>query len=178
MKPEKNSSSRFHLANGLFHKPNRLLVIIAVGNVNEAKPDGKPVSLYEIENDIHGVIADILPGLIGRFPLPPESQSEIGPEAWRSTRKNRSRFPIWTISPSVCRLGLNPQALSMGALSQAENDIGAVLFDGVEKLPLVKPNREDEFFAPAASRQPADNFLRDIILKLAVRAKAVDEEAH
>jgi hypothetical protein len=178
MKPEKNSSSRFHLANGLFHKPNRLLVIIALRDVNEAKPDRKPVSLYEIENDIHGVIADILPGLIGRFPLPSESQSEIGPEAWRSTRKNRSRFPIWTISPSVCRLGLNPQALSMGALSQAENDIGSVLFDGVEKLPLVKPNREDEFFAPAASRQPADNFLRNVILKLAVGAKAVDEEAH
>ena len=93
----------------------------------------------------------------------------------RSTRKNRSRFPIWTISPSVCRLDLNPQALSMGALSQAENGIGSVLFDGVEKLPLVKPNREDEFFAPAASRQPADNFLRNVILKLAVGAKAVDE---
>jgi len=56
--------------------------------------------------------------------------------------------------------------------------MGPVLFDGVEKLPLVKPNWVYEFFAPAASRQPADNFLRNVILKLAVGAKAVDEEAH
>ena len=174
----KNSSSRFHLANGLFHKPNRFLVIVAVGDVNEAKPDRKPVSLDEIENDIHRVIADILPGLIGRFSSPSESQSEIGPEAWGSTRKNRSWFLIWTISSSVCRLGFNPQTLSAGALSQAEDDIGSVLFDGVEKLALVKPNWEDDFFAPAASRQPADNFLRNVILKLAVGAKAVDEETH
>jgi hypothetical protein len=178
MKPEKNSSSRFHLANGFFHNSNRLLVVIAVRDVNEAKPDRKPVSLYEIENNIHRVIADILPGLIGRFSLPPESQSEIGPETWRSTRKNRSCFLIWTISPSVCRLRLNPQALSVGALSQAEDDIGSVLFDGVEKLPLVKPNREDDFFASASPRQPADNFLGNVILKLAVGPKAVDEEAH
>ena len=136
------------------------------------------MSPYEIENDIHRVIADILPGLTGRFPLPSERQSEIGPEAWRSTHKNRSCFLIWTISPSVYRLALNPQVLSAGALSQAEDDIGSVLFDRVEKLPLVKPNREDEFFAPAASRQPADNFLRNVILKLAVGTKAVDEEAH
>ena len=149
-----------------------------MGDVNEAKPDRKPVSLYEIENNIHRVIADILPGLIGRFPLPSESQSEIGREAWGSTRKNRSRFLIWTISSSVCRLGFNPQALSAGALSQAENDIGPLLFDGVEKLPLVKPNREDDFFQSAASRQPADNFLGNVILKLAVGAKAVEQEAH
>ena len=113
------------------------------------------MSLYEIENNIHRVIADILPCLVGRFPLPSESQSEIGPEAWRSTRKNRSCFVIWTISPSVYRLGLNPQALSVSALSQAEDDIGSVLFDGVEKLPLVKPNREDDFFASAASAATA-----------------------
>jgi len=42
----------------------------------------------------------------------------------------------------------------------------------------VKPNREDDFFQSAASRQPADNFLRNVILKLAVGAKAVDQEAH
>jgi hypothetical protein len=136
------------------------------------------VSPYEIENDIHRVIADILPGLTGRFPLPSERQSEIGPEAWRSTRKNRSCFLIWTISPSVYRLALNPQALSVGALSQTEDDIGSVLFDRVEKLPLVKPNREDDFFASASPRQPAENFLGNVILKLAVRAKTVDEEAH
>lgn len=136
------------------------------------------MSLYEIKNNIHRIIADIFPGLIGRFPLPSESQSEIGPEAWRSTRKNRSCLLIWTISPSVCRLGLNPQTLSVGALSQAEDDIGSVLFDGVEKLSLVKPNREDDFFASALPRQPPDNFLGNVILKLAVRAKAVDEDAH
>jgi hypothetical protein len=68
--------------------------------------------------------------------------------------------------------------LSAGALSQTEDDIGSVLFDGVEKLPLVKPNREDDFFAPASPRQPADNFLGNVILKLAVGAKAVDQEAH
>ena len=146
--------------------------------MNEPKPDRKLVSLYEIKNNIHRVIADIFPGLIGRFPLPSESQSEIGPEAWRSTRKNRSCLLIWTISPSVCRLGLNPQTLSVGALSQAEDDIGSVLFDGVEKLSLVKPNREDDFFASASPRQPPDNFLGNVILKLAVRAKAVDEDAH
>jgi len=178
MKSEKNSSSRFYLANGLFYKPKRLFVIIAVGNVNEAKPDRKLMSLYEIENNIHRIITDILSRLVGRFPLPSESQSEIGPEASRSTRKNRSCLVIWTISPSVCRLDLNPQTLSVSALSQAEDEIGSVLFDGVEKLPPVKPNREDDFFASASPRQPPDNFLGNVILKLAVRAKAVDEDAH
>jgi len=42
----------------------------------------------------------------------------------------------------------------------------------------VKPNREDDFFASASPRQPPDNFLGNVILKLAVRAKAVDEDAH
>ena len=61
----------------------------------------------------------------------------MGPESSRSTGDNRSCLLIWTISPSVCRLRLNPQALSIGALSQAEDDIGSVLFDGVEKLGLL-----------------------------------------
>src|SRR5678816_1779113 len=117
----KTSSGPFYLANGLFYQPNRLLIIIAVGDVNEAKSDWKLMSLYEIENDIHRIITDILPCLVGRFPLPSESQSEIGPEAGRSTRKNRSCLVIWTISPSVCRLNFNPQAFSASALSQAED---------------------------------------------------------
>ena len=62
----------------------------------------------------------------------------------------------------------------MSALSQAEDDIRSVFFDGVEKLPLVKPNREDDFFEPGAVRQPAENFLRDVIPELPVGAKAVD----
>lgn len=147
----KTSGSCFYLANGLFYQPNRLLVIIAVGDVNEAKPDRKLMAFYESKNNIHRIITDILPCLVGRFPLPSESQSEMGPEAGRSTGKNRSCLVIWTISPSVCRLDLNPQALSVGALSQAEDEIGSVLFDGVEKLPPVKPNREDDFFEPVSS---------------------------
>ena len=53
-----------------------------------------------------------------------------------------------------------------------------MLFDGVEKLALVKPDREDDFFTPAAARQPAEDFLGNVILKLAVGAKAVDEQTH
>ena len=102
----------------------------------------------------------------------------MGPESSRSTGDNRSGLLIWTISPSVCRLRLNPHALSIGALSQAEDDIGSVLFDGVEKLALVKPDREDDFFTPAASWQLPQNFLRNVILKLPVGTKAVDKEAH
>src|SRR5262245_5605166 len=117
MQRERTSSSRFYLSNGLFYKPNRLLVIVAVGDVNEAKPDRKLMALYEIEDNIHRIIADILSSLIGRFPPPSEVQSEMGLEAWRSTRTNRSCLAIWTISPSVCRLDLNPQALPAGALS-------------------------------------------------------------
>ena len=113
------------------------------------------MSLDKIEHDIHRVVTDVLPSFAGRVPLPSENQSEMGPESSRSTRKNRSWLLVWTISLSVCRLRLNPQALSVGALSQAEDDIGSVLFDGVEKLALVKPDREDDFFTPAASRQPA-----------------------
>jgi len=73
-----------------------------------------------------------------------------------------------------------PQSANLvrGRTVQAEDDIGSVLFDGVEKLSLVKPNREDDFLASASPRQPTDNFLGNVILKLAVGAKAVDEEAH
>jgi hypothetical protein len=109
------------------------------------------MSLYEIENNIHRIITDILACLVGRFPLPSESQSETGLEAWRSTGKNRSCLIIWTISSSVYRLDLNPQALSASALSQAENEIGAVPLDCVDKLSLVKPNCEDNFYKSASS---------------------------
>ena len=119
--------------------------------MNEAKADREPMSLYEIENNIHRIITDILARLVGRFPLPSESQSETRLEAGRSTGKNRFCFAIWTISPSVYRLDFNPQALSVSALSQAEDEIGSVLFNGVEKLPFVKPNREDDFFEPVSS---------------------------
>jgi hypothetical protein len=66
----------------------------------------------------------------------------------------------------------------MGALSQAKNDIGAMLFDGAEKLPLVKPDREDDFVLAAPPRQAPKDFFRNILSKLAVRAKAVDQETH
>jgi hypothetical protein len=174
----KTSSSFFYLANGLFDKPNRLLAIVVVGDVNEAKADRKLMALYKIEDNIHRIIADILPCLVGRSPLPSESQSEISLEAWRSTRTNRSCFAIWTISSSVGRLNLNPQALSAGALSQAEDEIGSVLFDGVEELSSVKSNREDDFFESVLSRETPDNFLSNVILKMAVWTKAIDKDAH
>ena len=60
----KTSGSCFYLANGLFYQPNRLLVIIAVGDVNEAKPDRKLMALYESKNNIHRIITDILPCLV------------------------------------------------------------------------------------------------------------------
>jgi hypothetical protein len=64
MLPENNSSRCFYLANGLFYKAHRLPVIIVVGDVNEAKADRKPMSLYEIENNIHRIITDILACLV------------------------------------------------------------------------------------------------------------------
>ena len=107
--------------------------------------------LYEIENNIHRIVTDIFPCLVGRFPLPAQSQSEIGLEAWRPTGKNRSCLVIGTISPSVCRLGLNPQAFPVRALSQAEDEIGSMLLDCVKKLRLVKLNRKDDFFVSLSS---------------------------
>ena len=119
--------------------------------MNETKANGKPMSLYEIEDNIHGIIADILACLVGRFPLAAERRSKSGLEAWRPTGKNRSCLVIWTVAPSVYRLGFNPQAFSVRALSQTEDDIGSMLLDGVEKLRLAKFDREDDFLASGAA---------------------------
>ena len=102
----------------------------------------------------------------------------MGPEPSRPALKNRFSFLGLAISPAVCRLRLDPQTASIDALSQAQNDIGSMLFDGAEKLALVKSNRKDDFFSPGLPGQAPENFFRNVILKLAVRAKAVDEETH
>ena len=149
--PENNSCGCFYLANRLFYKAHRLSIIVAVRDVNEAKADRKSTPLYEIENNIHRIVTDILACLVGSSPLRAKSQSETRLEAWRSTGKNRSCPVIWAISPSVYRLGLNPQAFSVRALSEAEDEIGSMLLDCVKKLRLVKFNRKDDFFVSLSS---------------------------
>src|SRR5262245_25143554 len=102
--PENNSCGCFYLANRLFYKAHCLSIIVAVRDVNEAKADRKSTPLYEIENDIHRIITDILTCLVGSSPLRAESQSETRLEAWRSTARIglalssglfRLRFTAW-----------------------------------------------------------------------------------
>src|SRR5262245_52009600 len=126
-------------------------MIVAVRDVNEAKADRKSPPLYEIENNIHRIITDILTCLVGSSPLRAESQSEIRLEAWRSTGKNRSCPVIWAISPSVYRLGLNPQAFSLRALSEAEDVIRSMLRECPGELRLAKFNWTANCFASGSS---------------------------
>jgi hypothetical protein len=85
---------------------------------------------------------------------------------------------MWTISPPVHGLGLKPQASTARALSQTQDGIRIVRFDGVDELALVKSNREDDFLESAFARQLPKNFLSNVISKMAIGAKAVDKEAH
>jgi hypothetical protein len=53
-----------------------------------------------------------------------------------------------------------------------------VLFDGVDERTLVKPDRENDLFESPLPRKLPDDFLRDVILKLAIRAKTVNQQTH
>ena len=138
--------SGLYLADGLFQNSDRLLVIVPVGNMNEAETDGKLTAPDEVENDIHRVIADILAGSLGPPCMPSEGQFEIGSESGGSTRANWSCRYVLMGSPFVCRLSLNPQALPARALSQAEDNIRPEVFDDTEELVPVKFNRKDDLF--------------------------------
>ena len=109
------------------------------------------MSLYEIENNIHRIITDILARLVGRFPCRPRANLILVLRLEAPPARIGLALSPGLFLPSVYRLDLNPQAFSVSALSQAEDKIGSMLFDGVEKLPLVKPNREDDFFASVSS---------------------------
>jgi hypothetical protein len=82
------------------------------------------------------------------------------------------------VAPPVHGPGLNPQASTAGALSQTQDDIRIVRFDGVDELAFVKSNRKNDFLESAFARQLPKNFLSNVISKMAIGAKAVDKEAH
>src|SRR5262249_21761640 len=153
-----------------------LFVVIAMGNVNEAIANRQVTSRYEIEHDIHGVVANVFPRVVGRSPS--ESQLEIGSEPCRSARNNRFRLIAFFVSPFVRRLAFNPQTAAARALSQAQDHIRLVVFDGVDELAFVKSHREDDLLEAGSPRKLPEDLLGDVIFKLAIRAKAVDQQAH
>jgi hypothetical protein len=63
-------------------------------------------------------------------------------------------------------------------LTQAQNDFGFVLPDGIDELAPVKSYREDNFSELPPPGQPADDFFRDVVAKPAVGTEAVDQYAH
>jgi hypothetical protein len=133
-------------------------------------------AVYEIEHKVHGVIANVLPGVIGISPS--ESQLEIGSEPCGSAQKNPPWLVAFFISPLVHRPAFNPQTAATGALSQAQDDIRLILLDGVDELAFVKSHREDDLFEAGSSRKLPQDLLGDVIFKLAIGAKAVDQQTH
>jgi hypothetical protein len=144
--------------------------------VNKSIANRQVTAVYEIEHEVHGVIANVFPRVVGRSPS--ESQLEIGSEPWRSAGNNRPWLVAFFISPLVRRVAFNPQTAATGALSQAQDDIRLMLSDGVDELALVKSHREDDLFEAGSPGKLPEDLLGDVIFKLAIRAKAVDKQTH
>jgi len=146
--------------------------------MNEAITDRKPAPFQEIEDDVHGIVANIFPCVLRRSRLPSQIQFEIGGEPSRTIRGNPPCLLTFGIPPLVNRRGLNPQEAATRALAQAQDDIRVIRFDNVDELTPVKSDREDDFLKPASLRELSDNLLGDIIMEAEVRAKAVNEKMH
>jgi hypothetical protein len=63
-------------------------------------------------------------------------------------------------------------------VTQAQDNFGIVLPDGIDELAPVKSYREDNFSELPPPRQPADDLFRYVVSESAIRAEAVDEYAH
>jgi len=146
--------------------------------MNEAITDRKPASFQEIEDDVHGIVANIFPCVLRRSRVPSQIQFESGGESSRTIRGNPPCLLTFGIPPLVNRRGLNPQEAATRALAQAQDDIRVIRFDNVDELTPVKSDREDDFLKPASLRELSDNLLGDIIMEAEVRAKAVNEKMH
>src|SRR5438093_11130107 len=102
--------------------------------MNEAITDRKPAPFQEIEDDVHGIVANIFPCVLRRSHLPSQIQFENGREPSRTIHDNPPYLLTFGIPPLVNRRGLNPQEAAARALAQAQNDIRVIRLDGVDKL--------------------------------------------
>ena len=69
-----DKGDRIDPADRLLQNPTRLYRIVAVRNVDEPIGDGKPTPLQIIEDHVHGVVADVVSGVIRKPCLPAEFQ--------------------------------------------------------------------------------------------------------
>jgi hypothetical protein len=63
-------------------------------------------------------------------------------------------------------------------LAQAKNYVGTKLFHGSGKLAFMKAHGKNDFLKPAPLGQRAHDFLSDVVMKLAIGAEAVNQDAH
>ena len=147
-------------------------------DVQKSKPGAETAAPHIVENDIHGVVAYVLPRIARDSCRTTRLYLEVGEKTGRAARNNRFPSLVSVIAPSVDCPGLDSQTATLCALAQSQDHVGLMFLHGLQELALPKTNGKDDFSERAAPWEPLDNLLGDIFFELPVGPKAVDEEPH
>ena len=121
-----------------------------MGNVNEAISNIRFLPLDKIEHDIHGIVADVVPGIARTARASSQKKAQVSRQPGRSPADDFFDPFFFTTTPSVDGARFDAQLPALGALAQAENYIGIMLFDRVDELSSMKAHRKDDFFQTTA----------------------------